>query len=62
MRGPLLALAAGLCFLLGTALLSWRLYSGMELEEAGGFWGPVAFTAAGAAALIALFLWLGRRR
>lgn len=62
MRGPLLALAAGLAFLGLTTALAWRFDAAMPLESDGAFWGPVLFILAGAAGLIAFFLWLARRR
>lgn len=61
MRGPLLALAAGLFFLSLTAVLAGRFYSAMPGEAEGPFWGPVLFILLGAAGLIGFFLWLRRR-
>lgn len=62
MRGPLLALAAGLIFVLLTAVLAARLYSDLPAARDYSFLGPLIFALVGAAALIAFFLWLRRKR
>ena len=62
MRGPLLALAVGLAFVLLTGVLAARLYSDIPFATDYRFLGPVVFALLGAGALIAFFLWLRRKR
>lgn len=62
MRGPLLALAAGLIFVAGTAALVLDFSHGLDLGHDLRFLGPLAFILIGAGLLIGFFLWMRRKR
>jgi len=62
MRGSFLALAVGVAFLIFTAVLSGQFYCDLPPATDYRFLGPILFALIGAGLLIALFLWLRRKR
>ncbi|MDF2096714.1 hypothetical protein [Aquibaculum arenosum] len=62
MRGPLLALAAGLIFIVGTAALVLDFSRDLDLGHDLRYLGPLAFILIGAGILIGFFLWMRSKR